>query len=71
MKGADGNAILLDVDAMLESVGGTDLAGGVGGRDFAGVALLGDGKGRHGECWGGQCQNGNSCRWKEKSKAND
>lgn len=40
-------AILLDVDAVLESVGGVDLAGSVDGGRLAGVALLGDREGGH------------------------
>ena len=43
-------AILLDVDAVLEGVGGVDLAGCVDGSRLAGVALLGDGEGCH-VCW--------------------
>jgi len=40
-------AILLDVDAVLEGVGGVDLAGSVDGGRLAGVALLGDWEGCH------------------------
>jgi len=43
-------AILLDVDAVLEGVGGVDLAGSVDGGRLAGVALLGDWEGGH-VCW--------------------
>jgi len=43
-------AILLDVDAVLEGVGGVDLAGSVDGSRLAGVALLGDWERGH-VCW--------------------
>ena len=45
-----GLAILLDVDAVLEGVGGVDLAGSVDGSRLAGVALLGDWERGH-VCW--------------------
>lgn len=42
-------AVLFDEDAVLERVGSSDLAGSELVRGIAVVALLGDGKGGHGE----------------------
>jgi hypothetical protein len=39
VEGGDGDAILLDVDAVLQSVGSGDLAQGVGGSHFGQAAI--------------------------------
>jgi len=51
MEGRDWHAILLDVDAMLEGVWSSNLAGGVLIRSVGVVAFLGDGKGGHCGWW--------------------
>lgn len=47
VEGGDGDAILLDVDAVLKSVRSANVAGSVGRRSLAVEALLGNGEGCH------------------------
>jgi hypothetical protein len=47
VEGRARNAVLLDVDAVLEGVGSADLACRVHGGSLAGVALFGNGKRCH------------------------